>query len=213
MASWQRKPAELSGDWIAYRQVGEGFPAFWHPGSRYQPTEQPDARWHRRGESYVQYCSLSTDGCWAELVRYEGIRTEDARREQRVRLWQLWISETVIADLRDFDTIEGCGLDPAIFVDDVHASCQDLALELRENGYRGLLYPSAALPGVTNFALFGARRELFSAPGLVSNPRPDTYVTVNLAADLSAPPAAVMDATRLYGDAHLGYERWLASKL
>jgi RES domain-containing protein len=176
------------------------------------PTPQPSARWHREGEGYAQYCSLETDGAWAELVRWEGIRAEADRREYRARLWQLWPEEKDIADLSMFDLIDACGLDPAIFVDDDHTGCQALANELRAAAYRGVLAPSASLPGVVNLTLFGVRRELYGRPADVNNLRPDLYVTVNLAADLSPPPDHILRVARYYGDPHLGYEAWLVSK-
>ena len=83
--------------------------------------------------------------------------------------------------------------------------------ELRDAGYRGLLSPSASLPGVTNLTLFDARRELFARPGSTPNIRPDLYVHVNLAADLSPPPAHILGIVRYYGDPHLGYEEWKAA--
>jgi hypothetical protein len=210
MASWRHEPARLSGEWVAFRQAGAGYPPLWHPGSRYQPTPQPSARWHREEEGYAQYFSLETDGAWAELVRYEGIRTESDRVEQRVRLWQFWITESAIADFETFDKIEATGLDPAIFVSDDHEPCQALADELREGGYRGLLTPSAAPSGATNLTLFGPRRELYRSHGWTpaANARPDLYVVLNLAADAGAPPVHIIEATRHFGDAHVGHDVW-----
>ncbi len=210
MASWHREPERLSQTFNAFRQAGEGFPPFWHPGSTRRPTAQPSARWHREGEGFAQYCSLETDGAWAELVRWEGIRTETERQEQRARLWQLWPKEHDIADLSTFDQIDACGLDPAIFIDDDHTACQALADELRDAGYRGVISPSAALAGVINLTLFGARRELYGRPADVLNLRPDLYVHVNLAADLSPPPEHILRVVRYYGEPHLGYETWIA---
>ncbi len=214
MASWRHDPAGLSGEWVAFRQAGAGYPPLWHPGSRYQPTPQPSARWHREEEAYAQYFSLETDGAWAELVRYEPIRTESERVEQRVRLWQFWITENAIADFESFDKIDSTGLDPEMFVRDDHEPCQALADELRDAGYRGLLAPSAALPGATNLTLFGARRELYRSDGWTpaTNLRPDFYVVVNLAADAGAPPAHILAGTRYFGDPHLGYEAWLRTR-
>jgi RES domain-containing protein len=213
VASWAHEPTRLSERFTAFRQVADGFPPFWHPGSIRRPTPQPPARWHRQGEGYAQYCSLETDGCWSELVRWEAIRSEADRQEYRSKLWQLWPEETDIADLASFDTITACGLDPAIFVDDDRRPCQAIADELRAAGYRGLLSPSASLPGVTNLTLFDARRELFARPGSTPNIRPDLYVHVNLAADLSPPPAHILGIVRYYGDPHLGYEEWKAARV
>ena len=85
--------------------------------------------------------------------------------------------------------------------------------ELRDAGYRGLLSPSASLPGVTNLTLFDARRELFGRPGITSNVRPALYVHVNLAADLSPPSAHILGIVRYYDDPHLGYEQWKAARV
>jgi RES domain-containing protein len=210
VASWEHEPPRRDGLFPAFREVVDGWPPLWRPGSKRHPSTQPSARWHREGEGYAQYCSLETDGAWAELIRWEHIRSEAERQAYRARLWQLWPQETDIADLSTFDQIEACGLEPAIFIDDDHAACQELGDELRAAGYRGVLAPSASLPGVVNLTLFGGRRELYGRPTEVPNLRPDVYVNVNLAADLSPPPDHILRVVRYYGDAHLGYEEWLA---
>lgn len=108
----------------------------------------------------VQYLALSSDGAWAEYVRYERIRTDSRRRRAHRSLWQLRVLADRIADLSTFDRWEACGLDPAIAVGD-HADSQALASELRRAGYRGVLSPSAALDvaGAVNLSLFGGRVE------------------------------------------------------
>jgi RES domain len=210
VVSWRHEPARLSGEWVAFRQAGEDYPPLWHPGSRYQPTPQPSARWHREGEGYAQYFSLETDGAWAELVRYEGIRTDPERLEHRARLWQCWITEADVADLETFDKIVELDLDPGVFTSDDYDRCQALADEFRRAGYRGLVTPSAALPRATNLALFGPRHELYRSQGWTpgTNARPDLYVVVNMAADAGAPPAHIVEGTRHFGDPHIGYEAW-----
>jgi hypothetical protein len=210
VASWAHEPDRLSRQFQAFREVGDGWPPFWHAGSARRPTVQPSARWHRQDEGFAQYCSLDTDGAWAELVRWEDIRSEADRLNHHAKLWQLWPDKTNIADLSSFDKIAACGLEPAMFIDDDHRPCQALADELRAAGYRGLLSPSASLPGVVNLTLFDTRRELYGRPGTTPNPRPDLYIPVNLAADLSPPPAHILDVVRCYGDPHLGYEQWKA---
>ena len=113
-------------------------------GCRRATLRQESGRWHREGEALVQYLALSSDGAWAERVRYESIRTETRRLRERRSLWQLRVSADQIADLSTFDNWEACGLDPAIAVGD-HDDSQSLASELRRARFRGVLSPSAAL--------------------------------------------------------------------
>jgi RES domain-containing protein len=211
LASWRRRPEGQDGTWSCFRQAGHGYPPFWHPGSRRKPILQPPARWHGSG-SYAQYLSLEPDGAWAEAIRYNGIRAEEHRAELRLNLWFCEVEERAIADLSSFARIAACGIDPRVFVDDDHAAAQSLASELREVGFRGLLTPSAALPGAINLTLFGTRHEVerFSLYGH-RNPRPDAYVPVSLAAGATAPPAHLLRLTRMLGAPHLAYEDWLAA--
>ena len=141
------------------------------------------------------------------------IRTEQQRLdgEYRVRLWQCRVQEREIADLSTFDEIAACGLDPARIVEDDHSYCQDLGDELRNVGYRGVLAPSAALPGVVNLSLFGYRREIdeFEMAG-EPNRAPDIFIPVTLLADDAAPPPDVLRYTRYQGDPHLSLLEWLA---
>jgi RES domain-containing protein len=157
--SWAAEPAAAAGRWIAYRHVADGVPPLWH-GVGGTTLRQESGRWHREGESLVQYLSLSSDGAWAEYVRYEHIRVEARRRRARRSLWQLRVCADGIADLSTFDKWEACGLDPAIAVGH-HADSQALASELRRAGFRGVLSPSAALDvaGAVNLTLFGGRIE------------------------------------------------------
>lgn len=159
MPSWTSEPEALAGRWVAYRHVAGGVPPLW-TGAGSTTLRQESGRWHREGESLVQYLALSSDGAWAERVRYESIRTEVRRRREHRSLWQLRVSADGIADLSTFDKWEACGLDPAIAVGD-HADSQSLASELRRARYRGVLSPSAALDvaGAVNLTLFGARVE------------------------------------------------------
>ena len=159
MPSWMSDPATVAGRWVAYRHVAQGIPPLWY-GAGSTTLRQESGRWHREGESLVQYLALSSDGAWAERVRYEALRTEEDRVADHRSLWQLRVWVDGIADLSTFDKWEACGLDPAIAVGD-HADSQALASELRRAGYRGVLSPSAALDvtGAVNLTLFGGRVE------------------------------------------------------
>jgi RES domain-containing protein len=203
VASWRREPRRAAGTWTAYRQVGPGWPPLWHPGPFTQPTRQPSARWHdeRQGQ-LAQYLSLDVDGAWAELVRNEHVRDEVHRRDLPRNLWACTIEEHDLADLSSFEEVEARGLDPALFVDDDHAPARALAGELRAHGYRGLICPSAALPGAINLTLFDGRRELLrhSRRAVGRNRRPELYVLCSEVADEALAPPHVLSLARYLGE-------------
>jgi len=183
-----------------------GYPALWLPPLRDHSKPQPSGRWHVEGESYAQYLALDEeDASWAELIRFEGIRTDEERCHLMFRLWRLKVVEHNIAELDTFDKIEQCNLDPAAFVDDDHSYCQTLARELCDANFRGVLAPSAAYPGATNLTLFGPRRECRLDE---RNRRPRHYLPCRLVADLAAPPVHVLERTRYYGEPHLALDDW-----
>jgi hypothetical protein len=200
-----RNVNRISCTWTACRQAGTGFPPLWLPPLRSHSKPQPSGRWHNEGECYAQYFALGEDASWAELIRYEGIRTEAQRRHLRFRLWRMAIEEWDIADLATFDIIQASGLIPAEFVNDDHTYCRELATELRAAGFRGILAPSAAYPGATNLTLFGARRECKVDE---KNRLPDHYIGCHLVADRAAPPPHVLDKTRYYEEPHQGLYEW-----
>lgn len=207
MASWRSEPARLTASWQAYRQVAPKWPPLVHAAGAVRP-EQESGRWHRLGEGFAQYFALSPQGAWAELVRYHCIRDAELAREQRRNLWLATIHQRDIADLSTFPHWDDVGLNPAVAVG-AHASAQDLAEELRDAGYRGLLAPSAALPEAVNLTLFGPRYELLhrSADGL----DPDTWVACERAAMEAWPPLELLTRSCFRGQPHLGLERHLAT--
>src|SRR3954453_21617908 len=96
--SWTSEPGRARGRWVAYRHVASGVPPLWN-GAGSTTLRQESGRWHREGEALVQYLALSSDGAWAERVRYESLRTEADRSEDFRSLWQLRVSADRIADL------------------------------------------------------------------------------------------------------------------
>jgi hypothetical protein len=199
----------VDGEWTLVRQAGVGHPPLWlSPRPNGKP--QPSGRWHVEGEEYAQYLAPHEDASWAEHVRRYGVRTEDERRHFRLRLWRMQVIERRIADLSTFDQIEACGLEPARLVDDDHTYCHHLAVALREAGFRGVLAPSAAVPGAVNFTLFGSRRECKVGE---PNPRPDHYIACQLIADRAVPPPHVLDIARYREEPHVGLCEWEKGKL
>lgn len=211
MASWRHEPARVAGAWSCFRQVSPEWPPLWHDAGEPRPSQE-SARWHRQGESYAQYLSLSAQGAWAELVRYEGIRDAAYASAQRRTLWQVFVRDDGIADLSDFDRWATCGLDPRDAVAE-HEAAQQLGDELRAAGYRGVLAPSAALPGATNLTLFGVRYEAVMAYDLErwSNPDADVWLPCTLVAEAAAPPAELVVKTCFLNAPHAAYRTYLAS--
>jgi RES domain-containing protein len=214
--SWAAEPAAVAGRWVAYRHVAQGVPPLWH-GAGSTTLRQESGRWHREGESLVQYLALSSDGAWAERVRYEALRTEEDRVEDHRSLWQLRVSADRIADLSTFDAWEACGLDPAIAVGE-HAHSQALASELRRAGYRGVLSPSAALDiaGAVNLTLFGSRIEHH----VEGRPLPEEpvgganapWLPAILLTDRGAPTPFAMQRTCYRMGEHRTFAEWRAGR-
>ncbi len=215
MPSWTSRPAALSGRWIVYRHVGEGLPALWYGGGS-TTLRQESGRWHREGESLAQYLALSSDGAWAELIRYEAIRTEARRAREERCLWQILVVSDGIADLSTFDAWEACGLDPALAVGN-HESCQRLSSELCRAGYHGVLSPSAALDhaGAVNLTLFGGRIEhRFEGEPLPDEPvEPNgRWLPVVLLSDKATPTRFAMERTCYIADDHRTLAEWRATR-
>lgn len=215
MASWTSEPPALADTWIVYRHTAAGIPPLWY-GAGSTTTRQESGRWHRESVSIAQYLSLSSDGAWAERVRYESIRTDARRREDRRCLWQMLVMEERIADLSSFDAYAACGLDPEIAVGG-HAASQALSSELRSAGYRGVLSPSAALdrPGALNLTLFGERMEHRISGG----PLPDEPVVPSglwlptiLITDSGTPTQYAMEHACYRAGAHRTLAEWRKSK-
>lgn len=210
MASAERLPARIRVQRSAFRQVGHEHPPLWHDAGLEGDPVQPGGRWHRRGESFAQYMALSPAGAWAELIRYFHLRTPEAVVEQRRSLWQVHLSLDDIADLSTFDRWRDCGLDPDMAVADDHSRCQDLAAWLVGQGYRGVVAPSAALPGSINITVFGGRYEHMAVddPSALPERDPDLWLRVAVAAEGAHPPPELVTRARYRGQPHGGLEDW-----
>jgi hypothetical protein len=208
VASWRAEPARVGGPWSAYRQTATDTAPLYHSAGEAYPSQQ-SGRWHGYGEGYAQYLALEASGAWCELIRYERIRAHTRATEYVRRLWLVHVDEEEIADLSTFEHYERCGLDPRLAVGE-HDASRQLAEELRDAGYRGLLSPSAALAGATNLTLFGERYEkvLRTRPDQWPNPRPGLRLACNLVAE-SGPPVELVTETCFVGMEHDGYRDYL----
>ena len=162
-----------------------------------------DERWHVAGDGPTQYLSETPDGAWAELIRNENLRSEADLSLVAMPLWQLQIEQSRVADYRDFETAEQAGFKPESLIDDDQDACRLEGRRLKEAGFAGVLYPSAALPGEQNLALFGPRILLpWGAPRLLASGIPGMRLTVG------APPKDLLPRVRHAGARHAGFSEY-----
>jgi hypothetical protein len=144
------KPRRIDFDDVAFRWSDYDVPLWTRPNTS-------PLRWNRAFEEATQYLSLSPEGSWAELIRAEGLRTAEELELVSMPMWILRVRETAIADYSTFEKAQSAGFPPQALVDEDYERCQAEGRRLRERGFRGVLAPSAALPGAIDLTLFGRR--------------------------------------------------------
>ncbi|GIK83196.1 MAG: hypothetical protein BroJett024_43010 [Alphaproteobacteria bacterium] len=211
MAMWTTPPDRISGVWRAYRHTDRRFQPLWY-GGRTSSVIQESGRWHEEGADVAQYLSLSINGAWAERCRYESIRDDRRRLEDRRMLWELLVQDDDIADLSTFDSYRACGLAPETALGP-HDLSQPLAVELVEAGYRGVLSPSAAFDqaDAINLTLFGERLEdhhHVAMPRPEDNPRPGLFIPVLTITEAGSPTEFAMQHTCYRPGHHRTFAAW-----
>lgn len=116
-----------------------------------------DGRWNIANHGSTQYCCLDSEAPYAEMLRGEDLRNEHEASMYKTILWQLRFEEGAVVDYSTFDRAEAAGFPADALVEDDHERCQSEAALLQSLGARGLLSPSAALPGSVNLTIFGPR--------------------------------------------------------
>lgn len=195
-------PGGVRFDDVAFRYSDYDVPLWARRNSR-------PGRWHRAGSGATQYLSVSVDGSWAELVRWESLRSPEELRLVRMPMWILRIRENRLADYSSFENADAAGFAPEALVDEDYTRCQDEAERLRAEGFRGVLAPSASCPGETNLTLFGARIAVGwdTAPEkLLASLVPAKQLAVG------HPPQAVLHRVRHQGDVHAGLAAYKTAK-
>jgi hypothetical protein len=125
---------------ICYRQAD-----YFTPVRASQAQRRP-GRFHRGTEDEpTQYFCLHPLGPHAEAMRRFDTRTRERARRLDIRTWVLRVPDGEFVDL-EFDDR---------WIDDDWSACQELGDTLRRSGARGLIAPSAALPGTRNVVVFG----------------------------------------------------------
>lgn len=164
-------------------------------------TNRRSGRWNIAQSGTAQYLCLDTQAPFAEKLRHENLRTEAEVASYRTTLWELEINEGAVVDYGSFEKAEAAGFPPDALVDDDHERCQKEAQRLMSLGARGVLSPSAALPGSINLTLFGPRVEVRweARPGVASAVPVRKLVTGH-------PPAGLIEQVRFFGDTHTALE-------
>jgi RES domain-containing protein len=167
------------------------------------PAWQP-ARFSRGDEDDpTQYLALHPLGPLAELMRSAELRSSEQLRTVSTRTWALHVPLDDLPEIT-FDNAEQYEITAERLVGDDHGPCQELADRLRAKQLRGVIVPSAALPGTRNVVLFGAR---VAAPYLTS-PVSTLDIPSSITADGARPPASLAALVRFPGDAHPALEAW-----
>lgn len=195
-------PESRQLDSEAFRYANYDTPLWARPNTR-------DGRWHRAHGTAHQYLSLSVDGAWAELVRSENLRTAGEIALVRMPMWVLRVREGRLADYSTFEKAEQAGFPPDALVDEDYGRCQEEGDRLRDEGFRGVLAPSAALPGAVNLTLFGPRIAVgWETPPerLLASFVPAKQVAVG------HPPDDIVRHARYTGEVHASLTAYLASR-
>lgn len=164
-------------------------------------------RWNLAQTGTAQYLCLDAEAPFAKKVRHEDLRTEAEASAYRVTLWELEVNEGIVVDYGTFEKAEEAGFPPDALIDDDPERCQREAQRLMGLGARGVLSPSAALPGSVNLTLFGPRVEVRwgARPGVASAVPAQKLATGH-------PPPALIERVRFFGDAHPSFEHHLVEQ-
>jgi RES domain-containing protein len=186
----RRPPHLIRWAGVVYRATSYDVPLRVTPNRR-------SGRWNIAWHDCTQYFCLDAEAPYAEVLRGENLRTESDAAMLRTILWQVTVEEGAIVDYSTFEKAESAGFSTEALVEDDHERCQAEAERLKTFGARGVLSPSAALPGSTNLTLFGPRVEaVWGQPVALASMLP----VQRLAA--GHPPPALTERVRYFGEPH-----------
>jgi RES domain len=194
-------PERVGYDDVAFRWSNYDVPLWTRPNTS-------ALRWNRAHQEPTQYTSLSPEGSWAELIRAERLRTAEELSLVSMPMWMLRVRETNLADYSTFEKAQAAGFPAQALVAEDYERCEAEADRLRASGFRGVLAPSAALPGAVNLTLFGRRLMVpwdYSEDRLMAS-----FVRAKRLA-VGRPPDELMPLVRHRGEPHGLLEDHLAS--
>ena len=182
---------------IAYRATSYDVPLWAGPNRR-------NGRWNIAGTMPTQYLTLDPESAWAEMLRHEDLRTERDAAMYRTSIWQLRVDEGAVVDYSTFEKAEDAGFPPDALVDDDFERCQLEAQRLQGLGARGVLSPSAALPGGMCLTLFGEKVAVkWGTSGGLASTLPAQKLTTG------PPPTGLVGRTRFFGEDHAELDAYL----
>jgi hypothetical protein len=104
-----------------------------------------------------------------------------------------------VVDYSTFAHAQAAGFPPEALIEDDHERCQAEAQWLVDQGARGLLSPSAALPEGINLTLFGPRVPIpWTSRVTLASTLPAQQLTTG------APPRGLAEQVRFFGAPHSG---------
>lgn len=130
--------ASVEGAWVRH------VPADVDPALR--PYPPGDNRWQRGRIVDALYLADSASGAWAEWYRHLAEASIPPNFALPRDLWRYEVQTMKVADLSRPDLLARVGLTPPRPGRGSWASCQAVGERLHDEGWRGLLAPSAARP-------------------------------------------------------------------
>jgi RES domain-containing protein len=185
---------------VAYRATSYDVPLWVNPNRR-------DGRWNIAGTRPTQYMSLDAQAPFAEVMRHEDLRTEEDASHYSATIWQLQADDGLIVDYSTFELADAAGFEAEALLSDDHERCQAEAEWLVGEGARGLLSPSAALPGSISLTLFGPRMAVpwSTAAELASSIPAQRLATGN-------PPRGLTAIVRYFGQPEPRLEAYVSTR-
>ncbi|MGV9796495.1 RES family NAD+ phosphorylase [Mycobacterium sp. NPDC003449] len=159
-------------------------------------------RFNRARQATTQYLCLHPLGPAAEMLRHNVGPTGDPN-DVVLNLWTATVAADAVVHI-DFGDAAGHGCTPDELVGDDYGPTQSLAERVRAGGARGMVVPSAALPGTHNLVLFGER---VLHPYLWQPLAPEEIPTGHLT-DGARATAELAAQVRWFGSTHSALERW-----
>lgn len=197
----RKRPVLHPWEGTAYRATTYDVPLWVRPNRR-------PGRWNRAGAGSTHYFCLDADAPYAEMLRSQQLRSEHDAAMLRVFLWEVALHEAAIVDYSSFELAEAAGFPADALVDDDHERCQHEAEWLKQCGARGVIAPSAALPGTISLTLFGPRVEVRWG----TTTKLSSEVPVRRIGGHGGPPRGLVDRVRHYGELHPDFELYRAAQ-
>jgi RES domain-containing protein len=138
----------------------------------YRPPEPADGRWQRGEVIEAVYFADSPETAWAEWYRFLAELAVPPMQQMPRDLWRWSITLNAVADLSTAEQLARVGLELPPPGRASWPAYQDVGEQLLEDGWQGLLAPSAARPVGRVLCLF---REARLIHGAIPVPPPEVW--------------------------------------